>query len=135
MKYEYIDNFLDVFQQEALIKQIDQAPRIKWKELSGRRLQNWGMDCMMCCGNYTGLRSVVHFRLAKGGIPDAQKGMILEPLPCWLRTVGDQIAKFDARFASPAINHVLINEYCPGQGIMVRTRLTTILTSLSFLID
>ena len=43
--------------------------------------------------------------------------MVVEALPGWLKT---QCTKLEAEglFSGTAINHVLVNEYRPGQGIM-----------------
>jgi hypothetical protein len=41
-------------------------------------------------------------------------------VPPWLITVTQRIAKETTLFPAP-INHVLVNEYLPGQGIMVCT--------------
>ena len=65
----------------------------KWTEVSGRRLQNLG--------------GVVH-----------PKGLIPTPVPEWLAA---QMAKVRASAGDllPApINHVLVNEYQPGDGIL-----------------
>lgn len=57
-----------------------------------RRLQNWG------------------------GIPHP-KGMIAEEIPPWLQNYLDRINSL--RLMNGKLpNHVLVNEYCPGQGIM-----------------
>ncbi|KAH7293565.1 hypothetical protein KP509_28G031100 [Ceratopteris richardii] len=64
----------------------------KWKSLSNRRLQNWG--------------GVVH-----------EKGLLPQQLPPWLSDLTGRICEDVGLYPSP-INHVLINEYHPGQGIM-----------------
>ncbi|KAK9156496.1 hypothetical protein Scep_003070 [Stephania cephalantha] len=64
----------------------------KWKSLKNRRLQNWG--------------GVVH-----------EKGLLPQPLPPWLTKITQRICEETGLFPSP-INHVLINEYLPHQGIM-----------------
>lgn len=68
------------------------ASSSKWTPLTARRLQNWG------------------------GIVRAS-GMREEALPAWLLTLQERLAYL---FPCP-FNHVLINEYLPGQGIFVRT--------------
>ncbi|GAQ90220.1 oxidoreductase [Klebsormidium nitens] len=88
----YIPDFVTAEQERKLIDQIHAAPRTKWRELKGRRLQYWG--------------GMVH-----------EKGMIPEPVPKWLEGVLTGIAAKTDMFPSP-LNHVLINEYLPGQGIM-----------------
>ncbi|CAI7838780.1 unnamed protein product, partial [Closterium sp. NIES-53] len=69
------------------------APVTKWKNVTGRRLQNWG--------------GVLH-----------DKGLIAQPLPQWLQSFTSRLsADLRSVFPSP-INHVLVNEYQEGQGIM-----------------
>jgi hypothetical protein len=46
--------------------------------------------------------------------------MVSEPLPPWLAAYAARLAALGL-FGGAAPNHVLINEYLPGQGIMVRT--------------
>ena len=72
-----------------------------------------------------------------GGMPDAEKGMLLEPLPKWLTDLSNKIMHHVA-YRCPSveghpINHVLINEYNPGEGIMVRSLASCF--DLSFLSD
>lgn len=53
-----------------------------------------------------------------GGLPNP-KGMLTEKLPDWLLKYTEKISALGA-FAGKAANHVLVNEYKPGEGIMVR---------------
>ncbi|OVA08853.1 Oxoglutarate/iron-dependent dioxygenase [Macleaya cordata] len=88
----YIPNFISDSEQVHLIHQIYQSPISKWKSLKNRRLQNWG--------------GVVH-----------EKGLLPQNLPPWLTKITKRICEETGLFPSP-INHVLINEYLPDQGIM-----------------
>ncbi|XP_077087278.1 putative RNA/DNA demethylase ALKBH6 [Siphateles boraxobius] len=88
----YIPNFITETEEEYLLQQVYRAPKPKWTQLSGRRLQNWG------------------------GLPNP-KGMLTENLPDWLLKYTDKISALGA-FAGKAANHVLVNEYKPGEGIM-----------------
>lgn len=45
-----------------------------------------------------------------------EKGLISQPIPAWLSSITEKIAKETNLFPAP-INHVLVNEYLPGQGI------------------
>ncbi|XP_053405941.1 alpha-ketoglutarate-dependent dioxygenase alkB homolog 6-like [Mercenaria mercenaria] len=88
----YIPDFITPEEESYLLKQVYAAPKPKWTQLSNRRLQNWG------------------------GLPHP-KGMIPEDLPQWLQTYSQKIAALGL-FEDKVPNHVLVNEYLPGQGIM-----------------
>ncbi|CAB0012408.1 unnamed protein product [Nesidiocoris tenuis] len=100
MRYEalsdlyYLPNFITENEENFIFDKVNSAPKPKWVQLLNRRLQNWG-------GNPT------------------KNGMILEPIPTWLQIFMDRIDQLDA-FNDGQIktNHVLVNEYLPGQGIM-----------------
>lgn len=89
----------------CLFSKIETAPKPRWKQLSKRRLQTWPGD------------------LTRNTLLDA-------PLPKWLvEPVISRLADFPLSKDDPskhifsdsphsAPNHVLINEYLPGQGIM-----------------
>ncbi|XP_013774537.1 alpha-ketoglutarate-dependent dioxygenase alkB homolog 6-like [Limulus polyphemus] len=88
----YLPNFITAEEEKYLIDCVYEAPKPKWTNLAHRRLQNWG------------------------GLPHP-KGMIPESLPKWLEIY---IAKINSLgvFGDKTANHVLVNEYLSGQGIM-----------------
>uniref|UniRef100_A0A671L6V8 Alpha-ketoglutarate-dependent dioxygenase alkB homolog 6 n=2 Tax=Sinocyclocheilus anshuiensis TaxID=1608454 RepID=A0A671L6V8_9TELE len=88
----YVPNCITEAEEEYLLQQVYRAPKPKWTQLSGRRLQNWG------------------------GLPNP-KGMLAEKLPDWLLKYTEKISALGA-FAGKIANHVLVNEYKPGEGIM-----------------
>ncbi|XP_042880580.1 alpha-ketoglutarate-dependent dioxygenase alkB homolog 6-like [Penaeus japonicus] len=88
----YLPNFISVEEEQNLQQQIYGAPKPKWKQLAHRRLQNWG------------------------GLPHP-KGMVAEAIPEWLQHQMDKITALGV-FGEKKPNHVLVNEYLPGQGIM-----------------
>ncbi|KAJ6810770.1 alpha-ketoglutarate-dependent dioxygenase alkB-like protein 6 [Iris pallida] len=88
----YIPNFITNSEQAQLLHHIYEVPASRWKSLKNRRLQNWG--------------GVVH-----------EKGLLPQDLPPWLTKFTQRIFQQTGLFPS-AINHVLINEYLPNQGIM-----------------
>ncbi|KAK9058515.1 hypothetical protein SSX86_023357 [Deinandra increscens subsp. villosa] len=88
----YIPDFIPYPDQTLLLNHINTAPVSKWKVLKNRRLQNWG--------------GIVH-----------EKGLLPQDLPPWLTKITKRISDESSLFPS-AINHVLINEYLPNQGIM-----------------
>ncbi|MBN3319086.1 ALKB6 dioxygenase, partial [Atractosteus spatula] len=88
----YVPGFITETEEAYLLQQVYKAPKPKWTQLSGRRLQNWG------------------------GLPHP-KGMLVEELPDWLKTYANKISALGA-FSGKTANHVLVNEYKPGEGIM-----------------
>ena len=64
-------------------------------QVSGRRLQNFG-----------------------GAVHEKWGGLIQAPLPGWMQSLLDTIQQRTAVF-DPAANHVLLNAYSSGEGIMV----------------
>ncbi|XP_031400352.1 alpha-ketoglutarate-dependent dioxygenase alkB homolog 6 isoform X1 [Punica granatum] len=88
----YIPDFITETEETQLLENVYKAPQSKWKSLKNRRLQNWG--------------GIVH-----------EKGLLPQDLPSWLTKITQRISEESGLFPS-AINHVLINEYLPGQGIM-----------------
>ncbi|PWY95458.1 hypothetical protein BO94DRAFT_125816 [Aspergillus sclerotioniger CBS 115572] len=94
----YIADFISEDEEEFLLQKITTAPVPRWTHLAHRRLQTW---------------------------PSAltnSNALIASPLPSWLVSPVitprfDSLGIFaDAPHGAP--NHVLVNEYRPGQGIM-----------------
>ncbi|XP_071570889.1 alpha-ketoglutarate-dependent dioxygenase alkB homolog 6 [Temnothorax nylanderi] len=92
----YIPNFITEEEERQIIKCVNSVPQPKWTQLSHRRLQNWG------------------------GRPHP-KGMIAEEIPDWLQRYIDKAAALNAFEKGVLPNHVLINEYLSGQGIMAHS--------------
>ncbi|KAM8857112.1 alpha-ketoglutarate-dependent dioxygenase alkB homolog 6 [Synchiropus picturatus] len=88
----YIPDFITEEEESFLLQQVYRSPKPKWTQLSGRRLQNWG------------------------GLPHP-KGMVAEKIPDWLQTYCEKISLLGA-FRGKSANHVLVNEYKQGEGIM-----------------
>ncbi|XP_034417107.1 alpha-ketoglutarate-dependent dioxygenase alkB homolog 6 isoform X2 [Cyclopterus lumpus] len=88
----YIPDFISEDEESYLQQQVYKSPKTKWTQLSGRRLQNWG------------------------GLPHP-RGMLAEKMPDWLRTYCEKISSLGA-FGGKTANHVLVNEYKEGEGIM-----------------
>jgi len=91
----YMPNFVTEEEEEYLI----QTPHQRWKPLGNRRLQIWGGEIL------------------KNGILFAQ------PLPRFLKIFPNIISRLKLTGAFKASphkepNHVIMNEYLPGQGIM-----------------
>lgn len=88
----YIPDFITEDEETYLLQQVYRSPKTKWTQLSGRRLQNWG------------------------GLPHP-KGMLAEKIPDWLQKYCEKISSLGA-FSGKSANHVLVNEYKEGEGIM-----------------
>ncbi|NP_001088709.1 alpha-ketoglutarate-dependent dioxygenase alkB homolog 6 isoform X1 [Xenopus laevis] len=88
----YVPEYISKSEEEYLLRQVYNAPKPKWTQLSGRKLQNWG------------------------GLPHS-RGMVQEKLPSWLQKYTDQISSLGV-FGDHSANHVLVNEYNAGEGIM-----------------
>lgn len=101
----YIADFISEEEERSILDKIANAPKPRWKQLSHRRLQTWPSDLV-------------------------QNRLLVAPLPVWLdepvvsRLLSVPLSVdtgtthlFDS---SPhkRPNHVLINEYPPGVGIM-----------------
>ncbi|XP_031640857.1 alpha-ketoglutarate-dependent dioxygenase alkB homolog 6 [Contarinia nasturtii] len=91
----YIPSFLSEEEEVSILKQIDNTPKPKWTQLCNRRLINYG------------------------GIPH-KNGMIAEAMPSWLKETVTAVNNTGI-FNQVKANHVLVNEYLPGQGIMPHT--------------
>eukprot|EP00088_Acartia_fossae_P068720 TRINITY_DN8776_c0_g1_i14.p1 TRINITY_DN8776_c0_g1~~TRINITY_DN8776_c0_g1_i14.p1 ORF type:complete len:245 (+),score=12.06 TRINITY_DN8776_c0_g1_i14:33-767(+) len=89
----YIPDFITREEESYLLNQIERSPAPRWTQLSNRRLQNYG------------------------GVPH-KNGMISEKIPEWLqKNAVDKVNRLSV-FGEKSANHVLLNEYKPGQGIM-----------------
>lgn len=88
----YIPDFITEEEESYLQQQVYKSPKPKWTQLSGRRLQNWG------------------------GLPHPN-GMVAEKMPGWLQNYVEKISALGA-FSGRTANHVLVNEYKEGEGIM-----------------
>ncbi|KAG2078444.1 hypothetical protein BDR04DRAFT_1086770 [Suillus decipiens] len=95
----YIANFISKDEEKYLLRKIEDSPKQKWKTLNNRRLQLWGGEV---------LQKNILFR---------------QDLPAFLNDFPDVLGRL--KFLGPfnqsphkGPNHVILNEYYPGQGIM-----------------
>ena len=95
----YFPNFITAAEESLILSQINSTPLSRWTKLSHRRL-------LSIPGPLTGAN---------------RDTLITAPLPAYLvETILSRFASLEIFSGSPhqAPNHVLINEYAPGQGIM-----------------
>lgn len=88
----YIPDYVDVHTETRLMGCINSA-NAKWTQLSGRRLQNYG--------------GMVH-----------GKGLIPVKMPDWMNSFTSKLHLDTQIFGNQEPNHVLVNAYRPGEGIM-----------------
>lgn len=86
---------------------------MKWVLITAGRDQSRVEVCFCRCMQLSGRRLQNH-----GGIVHT-KGLIPSPLPRWLQGLADRLHADIPLFGDKAPNHVLINSYHPGEGIMV----------------
>ncbi|KAI1378249.1 hypothetical protein F4677DRAFT_388556 [Hypoxylon crocopeplum] len=101
----YISDFITQQEENAILDKIASAPKPRWKQLTHRRLQTWPSD-------------LVHNKLIDAPLP----AWLNDPIVPRLRSIrlSQNPDSSDIFFDSPhqKPNHVLINEYPPGIGIM-----------------
>ncbi|KAL2826845.1 hypothetical protein BDW59DRAFT_144799 [Aspergillus cavernicola] len=95
----YIADFISEVEEDYLLQKISSAPLPLWKSLSHRRLQTYPSPLSL-----------------------SSNTLLAAPLPAWLTTPivtphFDALGLF-AESPHKGPNHVLVNEYKPGQGIM-----------------
>ncbi|KAM5450947.1 hypothetical protein MaudCBS49596_004057 [Microsporum audouinii] len=93
----YIPDFLSEDEEKIILSKVVSVPAPKWTHLSRRRLQTWPSA------------------LSKSNT------LLASPLPDWLESpIASRFRDMEIFTDSPhkSPNHVLINEYRPGQGIM-----------------
>lgn len=88
----YVPEFISESEERLLIHNIEKTSPVRWTQLKNRRLINYG------------------------GMP-TQKGMIAEEIPSYLQTYLDKVNQLGI-FDEFKANHILLNEYRAGQGIM-----------------
>ncbi|KAK3333641.1 hypothetical protein B0T19DRAFT_132267 [Cercophora scortea] len=100
----YIADFISEEEEKLILEKVENAPKARWRQLTHRRLQTWPSD------------------LVRG---DTLLGA--GPLPDWLEQLIPRMLSMPLSEDEPNIfassphgrpNHVLVNEYLPGAGIM-----------------
>ncbi|KAI1819112.1 hypothetical protein F4861DRAFT_167858 [Xylaria intraflava] len=101
----YISDFITEDEEKLILDKIASAPKPRWKQLSRRRLQTWPSD-------------LVNNKLIDAPLPP----WLEDPIIPRLRSLRLHDADLRSHIFSDSPhrrpNHVLINEYPPGIGIM-----------------
>eukprot|EP00850_Spirogloea_muscicola_P011408 SM000070S21374 [mRNA] locus=s70:564611:566560:- [translate_table: standard] len=113
-----VPDYLTPAEEALLLRQVYGAPSAKWRVVRNRRLQEWGAGAHISfISRQTGVhKSEQQLRRMPGGTVH-EKGMIPQALPTWLAALAARLEEDFNQLVSP-INHILINEYASGQGIM-----------------
>ncbi|KAH6693658.1 calpain [Plectosphaerella plurivora] len=100
----YIPDFITEDEEQAILQKIADAPKPRWKQLTHRRLQTWPSD-------------LVNNKLLQAPLPSWLESPVVSRLVSLPRSQQDSSNIFsESPHKRP--NHVLINEYPPGIGIM-----------------
>jgi alkylated DNA repair protein alkB family protein 6 len=90
----HVRDWVSIAEEVAMLQAVADSPLDAWTPLRGRRLQNFG------------------------GVPrPAPEGMVPEPMPGWVDSVLEELVAAGIFSPDAPPNHVLLNEYEPGQGI------------------
>ncbi|ORY63414.1 uncharacterized protein BCR38DRAFT_410342 [Pseudomassariella vexata] len=101
----YIPDFISEGEEQAILQKIASAPKPKWKQLTHRRLQTWPSD-------------LVNNKLIDAPLPDWLQEPIVSQLTSLCLSQDSNSPGIFSNSPHKRPNHVLINEYPPGIGIM-----------------
>ncbi|KAK0477040.1 hypothetical protein IW261DRAFT_302699 [Armillaria novae-zelandiae] len=95
----YVPDFVTEEEETYLVRKIKESPRQKWKQLANRRSQ------------------------LLGGEVTPKNVLVSQPLPAFVNKFPDIISRLKGTAAFKSSphgepNHVILNQYLPGQGIM-----------------
>lgn len=89
----YVPDYISQLDESQILDRI-RASKSKWTQLSGRRLQHYGGMVHASC-------------------------LVQTSMPTWLRSLVDRLQLETDIFGGGPANHVLMNSYMPGEGILV----------------
>ncbi|KAK1598642.1 calpain [Colletotrichum navitas] len=101
----YIANFISEEEEQFLLQKIADAPKPRWKQLTHRRLQTWPSD-------------LVNNKLIDASLPHWLQEPVVSRILSLPLVAGPDSSNLFADSPHERPNHVLINEYPPGVGIM-----------------
>ncbi|CEJ89483.1 hypothetical protein VHEMI05325 [[Torrubiella] hemipterigena] len=100
----YIPNFISEEEEQQILEKIQTAPKPRWKQLTHRRLQTWPSD-------------LVNNKLVEAPLPNWLEEPVISRIRSMATSEQNDQHLFD-QSPHKRPNHVLINEYPPGVGIM-----------------
>ncbi|KAM0278079.1 hypothetical protein ACHAQH_005370 [Verticillium albo-atrum] len=101
----YIPDFLSEEEESNILQRIAEAPKPRWKQLTHRRLQTWPSE-------------LVQNKLIEAPLPRWLESPVITRLCKLSRSDDDVPGNIFSDSPHKRPNHVLINEYPPGIGIM-----------------
>ncbi|KAK2004886.1 calpain [Colletotrichum falcatum] len=101
----YIADFISEEEEQFLLQKIADAPKPRWKHLTHRRLQTWPSD-------------LVNNKLIDASLPQWLQEPVVSRILSLPLVAGPDSSNLFADSPHKRPNHVLINEYPPGVGIM-----------------
>ncbi|KAF6838037.1 Alpha-ketoglutarate-dependent dioxygenase alkB-like protein 6 [Colletotrichum plurivorum] len=99
----YIPDFISEEEEQAILQKIADAPKPRWKQLTHRRLQTWPSD-------------LVQNKLIDAPLPQWLQEPVISRILSLPRTADSDSSNLFADSPHQRPNHVLINEYPPGDG-------------------
>lgn len=101
----YIPDFISEEEEQAILRRIATAPKPRWRELTHRRLQAWPSE-------------LVRDKLLDSKLPPWLEEPVISRLLSVPASSDDGSNHIFSSSPHRRPNHVLINEYPPGVGIM-----------------
>ncbi|KAK1966331.1 calpain [Colletotrichum sublineola] len=99
----YIADFISEEEEQVLLQKIADAPKPRWKQLTHRRLQTWPSD-------------LVNNKLVDAPLPHWLQEPVVSRILSLPLITGPESSNLFADSPHKRPNHVLINEYPPGDG-------------------
>lgn len=120
----YIPSYLEACQQDSLLENI-RSSRSRWTQVIKQRTNSlqpvfMSLACLLACYLISCNLQVSGRKLQSygGTVHEKWGGLLQAPLPSWLKPMLTKLEQ-DFQLFEGTPNHVLLNVYEPGQGILV----------------
>ena len=119
----YIPSYLEACQQDSLLENI-RSSRSRWTQVIKQRTNSLQatplhVTCLLACYHSCNLQVSGRKLQSYGGtVHEKWGGLLQAPLPSWLKPLLTKLEQ-DFQLFEGTPNHVLLNVYEPGQGILV----------------